>query len=464
MRIPTVAIVGRPNVGKSTIFNLICGERISIVEPTAGVTRDRVVRIVEVEGRPIELVDTGGIGIVDMDRLEDHVEQQIAVALAAADLIMMVVSVRDERTPLDETIAERIRGLGRPVLLVCNKADEEQYAALAGEFYSLGFGEPSILSATQAEGRSDLLERLVAMLPDFEGEAEGDDDDDGVIKIAVVGKRNAGKSTFVNALAQKERVIVSEIAGTTRDAVDVRFERDGEVYCAIDTAGMRKKRKVENSIEFFSQARTEQAIGRADVVIFMFDVEQTVSQVDKQLADVIATKKKPCVLVGNKWDLARKKIATGDFHEYLKDRLPGLAFSPMVFTSAIEQKGVWPVLEVARELYHQARIRVSTGQLNRVIQAAFSQLAPRMKGGVPKIYYATQASVAPPRIVLMVNKPAAFNEAYRRYLRNRLREKCGFAEVPIDLVLRERLTQYVVEERKERKERKRKGKRVRKTE
>jgi GTP-binding protein len=457
--VPVVAIVGRPNVGKSTLFNALAGRRISIVEPTAGVTRDRVTTWIEIGDRTVELVDTGGMGVVDVEDIRGHVEQQIRLALEAADVVVFVVDVRDGVTPLDGEVAERLRRTGKPVILVANKADAAHFEPYAGEFYALGFGEPYPLSALEGFGTTDLRDRIRERLPPAPEQGPAADD---VMKVAVVGKRNAGKSTFINALCREERMIVSDIPGTTRDAVDVRFERDGEVFVAIDTAGLRRKRSIENAIELFSQARTEEAIKRADVVIFVFDVTQEVSSVDKNLAHWIAENEKPCVLVGNKWDLARERILTGDFHEYLQRKLPRLQFSPIVFTTATQGKGVPQVLEVARDLYRQARVRVPTPELNRAIEDAMKVVAPRIgrEGVKPKVYFAAQTGVAPPSIVIFTNKPALFDERYRRYLSNRIRERFDFPEVPLRLVFRERLTIYDLEERQEREERLR-GKRRR---
>jgi GTP-binding protein len=397
-------------------------------------------------------VDTGGIGIVDVEDIRAHVEQQIVLALEAADLILFVVDVRDGIAPLDREVAERLRRTGKPVVLVANKADAAHFEPYAGEFYALGFGEPFVMSALEGFGTSDLKERIAGALPPA---AEGAEEPGDPLKVAVVGKRNAGKSTFINALCREERMIVSDIPGTTRDAVDVRFERDGEVFVAIDTAGLRRKRSIENAIELFSQSRTQQSIERADVVIFMFDVTEEVSQVDKQLASWVADAMKPCVLVGNKWDLAKDRIVTGEFHEYLQKRLPRLQFSPVVFTTAIEGRGVAQVLGVAGDLRQQARTRAATPELNRTFEDAMRVVAPRIgrEGVKPKVYFVTQTAVEPPTVVAFVNKPALFDERYRRYLVNRLRERFPFAEVPIRLVFRERLTIYDVEQRTERQER-----------
>jgi GTP-binding protein len=459
MRLPLVAIVGRPNVGKSTLFNALTRRRIAIVEPTAGVTRDRVTAEVELGDRQIEIVDTGGIGIVDEQDLAIEVESQISVAMGAADALLFVVDVRDGMTPFDREIAGRLRKLGKPLVLVANKVDSPKQEPLAEEFRQLGFGDPVLMCARQGHGREDLAERVLPLLPTEDELAgqRGRSGADAVMKIALVGKRNAGKSTFVNALCREERVIVSEIPGTTRDAVDCRFERDGQAFIAIDTAGMRRKKSVEDAIEFFSQARTEQAIRRADVVLFLLDVTKDISQVDKQLSDMIVRHTKPCVVVGNKWDLAEGRMTTGQFDEYLQKKMPGLHFCPAVFTKAILGRGVWQVLKTARELYRQAHVRAGTGELNRVIREAVEQVRPRAKRPRPgakhtrpRIYFATQTDVAPPTIVLMMNKPDLLSDWYLRYLTNRLRERFDFAEVPVRLVLRERETQYIGTERAER--------------
>jgi len=450
--IPVIAIVGRPNVGKSSLFNMLAGRRVSIVEPTAGVTRDRVTTWIEVDKRTLEVVDTGGIGIVDVAEVREHVEQQIKLALEKADVILFLVDAREGATSIDHEVAARLRGLNKPVILVANKVDEAHMEHLAADFYRLGFGEPVQTSAAQGYGRPEIFERLVPLLPKALDHAPTDES--GATKIAVVGKRNAGKSTFVNALCEEERMIVSDVPGTTRDAVDVRFESDGEVFIAIDTAGMRKKRKIENAIELFSQARTRQAIERADVVVLVMDVTEEVSIVDKQVGGWIEENMKPCVLVGNKWDLAKEQIVTGEWHEYVQKRLPGLQFCPVVFTSALQRKGVRQVLSVAKDLHRQSRVRASTGELNRAIDEAMKAVRPRAKDGVmPRVYYVTQTDVAPPTIIVFTNKPDAFDGRYRRYLANRIRERFDFAEVPVRLVFRERLTIYDDGERKEHAER-----------
>lgn len=448
-----IAIVGRPNVGKSTLFNALAGHRISIVEPTAGVTRDRVTAEITIDGHRVELVDTGGMGVVDDDTLSAHVAKQIELALGLANIIVFVVDIRTGLAPLDILVGKCLRKLQKPLLLVANKADHAQLEAEAGEFHKLGFGEPMRISAQHQRGVTTVKERLEELLS-ANDRPEGDAPE--VIKVAVVGKRNAGKSTFVNKLLGEERMIVSDVAGTTRDAVDCPFTLGGREFVAIDTAGLRRQRKVENAIEHFSLQRSHEAIERADVVIFMFDVTETISIVDKNLARVISDLHKPCVLVCNKWDLARERIDTGEFDGYVQKQLPELKYCPAVFICALENRGVRQALRTAEELYDQAGIRVATGTLNRIVTESMIKVRPRIKKTRPRLYFATQSSVHPPTIVLMVNKPKLFGVSYRRYLLNRLREHTPLAEVPIKLIFRERLSQYNAAERKEREKKQRK--------
>ncbi|HUR53575.1 MAG TPA: ribosome biogenesis GTPase Der, partial [Gemmataceae bacterium] len=294
MALPLVAIVGRPNVGKSSLFNWLAGRRISIVDPTAGVTRDRVSTVVSHGDRFFELMDTGGMGIQDVEDLTSDVERQIQVAIDAAAVVVFVVDVRDGVVPLDEEVARRLRAIEKPVVFVANKADTEKIGQLAGEFFRLGYGGPVSVSADQKLGKNELFDAIVAKLPPDTGELPPAD---AAIMLAIVGRRNVGKSTFINALAESERVIVSEVPGTTRDSIDVRFERDGKTFIAIDTAGVRKKTSIASGIEFYSAHRAERSIRRADVVLMFFDPRLRVSQVDKKLTDYILQLQKPAIFV-----------------------------------------------------------------------------------------------------------------------------------------------------------------------
>ncbi len=438
-RLPRVAIVGRPNVGKSTLANRMCGSRVSIVEPTAGVTRDRVAvpaRLSTADGeRWVEVVDTGGIGIVDRDDLGAQVEEQVEHALASANVVLWLVDVRDGITPLDQEVARRLRGVSLPVLLVANKVEGQRLAWDIDEFRRLGVREgPFAISAQNGEGLEPLYQRIVELLPPADGEEPLPTQP--VMKLAVVGQRNAGKSTFINRLAREERMLVSEIPGTTRDAVDVAFERDGENFVAIDTAGVRKKKSHQDAIEFYSDARAHKSIRRADVVILLFDVTRRLSAIDKALARYTVDHHKPVILGANKWDLV-KDLTPEDFRTYIDDQLPALSFAPISFLSAKEGRGVDSTLELARELFAQSQARVSTGELNRVLSRALEARAPTASAHAARIRYATQAETSPPTFVLFVNDKRHFTKDYLRYLANRLREELPFKEIPVRIVLRD---------------------------
>jgi GTP-binding protein len=431
-----VAIVGRPNVGKSSLFNWLAGRRIAIVDPTAGVTRDRLSTLLRADGRVFELTDTGGMGIQDVDNLTDDVERQIRLAIDQAAVILFLVDVRSGLVPLDETVAERLRRVGKPVVLVVNKCDTPQLEAQVGEFHKLGHGEPLPVSAQQNRGRQQLLDRLAELLPPAQESSAPADEEP--LKLAIVGRRNTGKSTFINCLAREERVIVSEVPGTTRDSVDVRFERDGRAFVAIDTAGVRKRRSVANDIEFYSLARAERSIRRADVVLLFLDAKDTISRVDKQLAEYVLAEHKPAIFVVNKWDLALASgVRTGEWADYLRKNFPSLDYLPIAFITAKSGKNVQQVLNLAQQLHKQAGARVSTGDLNRVLRWALEQTAPPMRQNRrPKVYYGTQTDTHPPTIVLMTNGPDLFDNTYLRYLEKTFRDQLPFGEVPIKLTLR----------------------------
>ncbi|MHC4661923.1 MAG: ribosome biogenesis GTPase Der [Planctomycetota bacterium] len=435
MALPTVAIVGRPNVGKSTLFNWVARRRIAIVEPTAGVTRDRINTVIEEDDLKFELVDTGGVGVVDSESLEEHIETQIEIALRNADIICFLVDVRDGVTPLDRKVANRLRELNKPVVLCANKADTPTLAEAAVEFFELGLDEPIIVSAKGRRGREELLEALAGKLSGFPpGDAAGE----AIMKLAVVGRRNVGKSTLINALAGEERVIVSEVAGTTRDSVNVRFEREGKPFIAIDTAGLRKRARTKDAIEKFSRVRTQASIRRADVSLLMLDAAAEIGAVDKKIARYLLSELKPFVIVVNKWDVA-KDAGTDAYAAYIADRLGGFDLAPVAFMSAKTGQGIWKVIDLAHELYEQAGVRVATNAVNRALQAALRKRSPKSHGGaLPKIYYAAQVDVRPPTFVVFVNKPGFFTADYIRYLENALREEFPFHEVPLKIIMKER--------------------------
>ncbi|MFT7670226.1 MAG: GTP-binding protein [Planctomycetota bacterium] len=436
--LPRVAIVGRPNVGKSTLLNRMCGSRISIVEPTAGVTRDRIAVPARLFNGAIEnwveVIDTGGIGIVDRDDLGPHVEEQVRGAIAMADLVLFVVDVRDGVTPLDKEVARRLRLIKLPVLLVVNKVEGQKLVWDSDEFLSLGVGEAAFsISAQNGEGLTELYEKIVELVPGTEFTERPVPDP--VMKLAVVGRRNAGKSTLINRLAQEERMIVSEIPGTTRDAVDVLFERDGRRFVAIDTAGVRKKSKLADAIEFYSDARSHKGVRRADVVVLLFDVTEKFSSIEKRLARYVIDHHKPVILAANKWDLA-EGFEPSDFAHYIADQLPGLAWAPVAYLSAKNGRGVEPLFKLAEELFESSSKRVPTGELNQVLKRALDSRSPSSRGHRASIKYATQAEISPPTFVLFVNDKRLFGKAYMRYLENRLREGLGFNEVPVRIILR----------------------------
>ena len=438
MSLPVVAIVGRPNVGKSSLLNQLARERVSIVDPTPGVTRDRVSTVCAEGDVYFELVDTGGYGIEDVDDLTEHVEHQIAQAVATAALVLFVTDVRAGVTPLDQEVASLLRRSPCSVQLVVNKCDSQDLDPLASEFHRLGFGSPLCVSAAHRRGRQDLIEIIIDRLGDL-GSTEPPEP---VMKVAVVGKRNVGKSTFVNALVGEQRVIVSEVPGTTRDAVDVTFEKDGRQLVAIDTAGVRKRTKMADNIELYSVARSVRSIRRADVVLFLIDAAVPVGQVDKRLARYIAEEYRPCILVINKWDLARGQAAAEDYGDYLSKVMPELDYAPLTFVTASTGKNVDATIDLATNLFKQARTRVGTGRLNQILADALEGHKPVRQRGekAPKVFYATQAGTAPPTIVLFVNDPRRISTNYRRFLLNRLRERLPFPEIPIRLFLRPRRT------------------------
>jgi len=434
MALAKVAIIGRPNVGKSSLLNALAGEMISIVEPTAGVTRDRVSTVIERNERYFELIDTGGYGIVDQDDLSHHIEGQIRQAIESADLVIFMVDIRDGMVPLDETIAQLLRKQNMDVVGVANKADNARMFSAAGEFSKLGFGEFLCISAKHNMNKAVLLDEIFERIEHVESTKPAA----AVMKIAIVGKRNAGKSTLVNAIAGTDRVIVSEIPGTTRDAVDVRFEKDGKAMIVIDTAGVRKKGKMADSIEFYSFVRATRSIRRSDVVLFLIDAELPVSQVDKKLARFIAEEHKSCILVVNKWDLAKDKAVTSDYEAYLTKILPGLKYAPIAFTTATEAKNIQSLLDLAAQLFKQTMTWITTGRLNKAFDIIKTERtgARRRKVGWPKIYYAAQIAVNPVTILMFVNKPELFDEQYLRFIGGRLRELLPIEEVPLKLLAR----------------------------
>ena len=431
MELPRVVIVGRPNVGKSTLFNALAGRRVAIEDPMAGVTRDRVSFVLGVGDRSVELVDTGGIGLVDETLLAEEIDAQIAVALQIADVILFVIDAKLGVTPQDAQVASRLRPLGVPVILVANKVEGPKDQAGVGESHALGFGEPSIVSAREKLGIADLTDRIMEQVGDAALAPMVPAD---VIRLSIVGRMNVGKSTLVNALVGSERMIVSEVPGTTRDAVDVPFEAVGRRFTAIDTAGIRKEKTISDSVEFYSQSRSMRAIRRADVVLHLVDATQDVSRIDRQIAGEVQALSIPCVLVVTKWDLARERAGTGAYEQYLREQLSGLAWAPIAFIAAPQGLNLRPLLELAAQLHDQAGVRVTTGELNRVLQRAWDKRRPKARAGrIGKILFASQVATHPPTIVLFVNDPGLFEDNWRRYLLHELQEQLPYAEIPVRL-------------------------------
>lgn len=463
---PQVAIVGRPNVGKSSLLNRLAGRRVSIVDPTPGITRDRVSAIVEIEppldtatGTPsllAEIVDTGGYGVYsaegarfddigeDLSILTREIEQQIDLAMKKADLILFAIDVQAGLTSLDETVASLLRkgGHADKVVVVANKADGEEWLPHAAEASRLGLGPAIAVSATSGFGVRRLFDAVYARTRDIAGDEQDGLRDPGKVEFtfAIVGKRNSGKSTLINALAGEERVIVSEIAGTTRDSVDVRFELAGHTMIAIDTAGLRKRKSMKEDVEYYASRRALAAIRRADVVMLLIDATEPVSQVDKKLTQELQEQFKPTVIVVNKWDLAEEKQAEPEkYFEYLERELRGLDYAPIVLISAKSGEGLRDLVAMALNLYQQASHRETTSALNDSIQGILEDRGPSSKLGTrAKVYYVSQVATNPPTIVLVVNDPGLFEGQYERYLLNRLREVVPFSEVPIRLLFRAR--------------------------
>ena len=435
---PLVAIVGRPNVGKSTFFNKISGKRISIVEDTPGVTRDRVYADVEWLGRKFTLIDTGGIDPRSEDVLLKQMRRQAEIAMDTADVICFFTDARAGLTQDDQEVAELLRKTRKPLLLVVNKVDHAGLNDDVYEFYNLGLGDPISISSVNMLGLGDLLEEIVKLLPPADPEEE--DEAEHVVQLAVVGRPNVGKSSLVNRLLGKERVMVSNIPGTTRDAIDSRFTApDGTEYNIIDTAGIRRKRVIEDeSLERYSVLRSIAAIKRCDVALMLIDAQDGVTEQDTKIAGLVHEEGKACVVVVNKWDAIEKE--TNTMEQYRKQVLEDLKFmdyAPVLFISAMTGQRVNTVLDMVSQVYAQYTKRVPTGVLNDVLADAQASLQPPATNGRRlKIYYGTQQHVAPPTFILFVNDEELMHFAYQRYLENFLRKTFDFTGTPIRLVLR----------------------------
>lgn len=443
MSIPKVAIVGRPNVGKSSLLNWLSGRLISVVDPTAGVTRDRVTWIMHEGDRYFELVDTGGIGIVDSDELAHDIEHQVHKGIRESDVVLMVVDARTGLTPLDEDVAARVHREGKPMLLCVNKCDSPRLEADADNFLTLADVPLVTTSVKAGSGRQALLDAILRLLPPRTDEESMEGDrllSPADLRLAVVGRRNVGKSTFINQLAESDRVIVSEVAGTTRDSIDIRFEMDDRCFVAIDTPGVRKRKSLANDIEFYGLVRAQRSIRRADLVLMFFDATRTISRVDKQLVDEISRHHKPCVFVVNKWDLALDEGMTSEkWANYLIRSFGSMRHVPIAFLTAKDGRNIRKLINLTQSVWKQANRRLTTGLLNRLLRQALEKNPPPIRRNRrPKIYFGSQVDCVPPTIVLKCNEPALFDESWKRYLLGFLRETTPFEEVPIRVFYRAR--------------------------
>lgn len=431
-----VAIVGRPNVGKSALFNRIVGARIAIVEGEPGVTRDRIYAQSEWDGRTFTLIDTGGIDLGAEEGFFALARRQAEIAVEEADVVLLVVDVRAGLVPADLEVAEALRRSNKPVLVVANKADDGNLALAASEFFALGLGEPIPVSAEHGRGIADLLDRLVVHLPSVAAEEDAGDD----IRIAVIGRPNVGKSLLVNRLVGEERSIVTDVPGTTRDAIDTRIERDGVRFTLIDTAGIRRKSRIQHAVERYSVVRTLRAIDRSDVCLMLLDATELVTEQDKRIAGYAHEAGKAMVLVVNKWDLIEKDATTiNRYEETIREQLGFLLYAPILFISAKTGQRVQNIFELAAYVADQHALRVPTGRLNEVLhEATFRRQPPTDKGRRLKIFYATQSGVKPPTFVLFVNEPKLMHYSYLRYIENQLRESFGFVGTPIVFRMRKR--------------------------
>ena len=435
---PLVAIIGRPNVGKSMLFNKLTGQRTSIVEDTPGVTRDRIYGDCEWCGRTFSLVDTGGIEPgTDSDMLK-FMRRQAEIGIELADAIIMVTDVRSGVTAADEDVATMLRKSGKPVALAVNKCDSigptnpDVY-----EFYSLGIGDLFETSAVHGHGTGDLLDWVLANIPEDSGEEEEDD----LIKVAIVGKPNVGKSSLLNRILGEERVIVSNVAGTTRDAIDSYFENDTGKYCFIDTAGMRRKSKVDDAIEKYSNMRSISAIDRADVCLILVDANEGVTEQDTKIAGLVHEAGKAAVIVVNKWDAVEDKETNTmrDMETQVRQGLSYMLYAPVVFLSALTGQRVDKLFQVIQDVYAQNTKRITTGALNSVLADATARVQPPTdKGRRLKIYYMTQASTKPPHFVIFCNDARLFHFSYQRYLENQIREVFGLQGTPVRITIRQK--------------------------
>lgn len=434
---PIVAVVGRPNVGKSTLFNKLVGERIAIVEDTPGVTRDRIIADAEWQNHHFTLIDTGGIEPHTKDDILRQMRVQAEVAIDMADLIVLLVDGREGMTASDLEVSNMIRKHSKNVLLAVNKVDSRNIEDNIFEFYNLGIGEPIPISAEQGLGLGDFLDKIIEGIKKFYDEEEQENDN---LKIAVIGKPNAGKSTLINKMLGHDRLIVSDIPGTTRDAIDSEVRCNGKDYTLIDTAGLRKKKKIYEDIERYSIVRAIAAVDRSDVVLILIDAEQGVSEQDTKIAGIAHNRNKPSIIIVNKWDVIEKETKTMDkMKRDIRDMLSFIDYAPMLFISAKTGQRVQKIYETIDYVKSQSEKRITTGKLNEAMAEFIMMKQPPSKSGRRlKIYYASQVSVNPPTFAVFVNDMSLMHFSYQRYLENRIRETFDFNGTPIRFFVREK--------------------------
>ena len=438
---PIVAVVGRPNVGKSTLFNKLCGQRLSIVDDTPGVTRDRIYGDCEWLNHNFLLVDTGGIEPHSDDIILSQMRRQAQLAIDSADVIVMVTDMTTGVVATDEEVAAMLQRSGKPVVLCVNKCDKVGEPPLEFyEFYNLCIGEPIQVSAVHGHGTGDLLDEVIKYFP----EEEEKDDDDDKIKVAVIGKPNVGKSSLINAIAGEERVIVSNIAGTTRDATDTIIENQHGSFVFIDTAGIRRKSKIDEAIEKYSVIRARMAVERATVCVIMIDAQEGFTEQDSKVAGIAHDLGKACIIAVNKWDAVEKDGKTMDsYRKKLMNDFSFMSYAPIIFISAKTGQRLDRLFELIKYVDEQNSMRISTGKLNDILAEATTRVQPPTdKGRRLKIYYMTQASTRPPTFVCFVNKKDLFHYSYQRYLDNRIREVFGLEGTPTKMLIRERESKY----------------------
>ncbi len=436
---PVIAIVGRPNVGKSTLFNKIAGKRISIVEDTPGVTRDRIFADGEWCGREFTLIDTGGIEPYSKEIIPEQMRLQAQLAIDMANVIIFMTDIRDGLTAADRDVCTLLQKSGKPVILTVNKIDTPGEPPLEFyEFYNLGIGEPFAVSSLHKMGVGDILDECVKHFPDFSSEKEDDS-----LKIAVIGKPNAGKSSLINKILGENRVIVSDIAGTTRDAIDTKYERDGVKYTLIDTAGIRRKAKVTDSLERYSAVRSISAVERCDVCILMIDASEGISEQDARIAGYAHDEGKASIICVNKWDLIEKdNSSVNKFTQEVRDKLSFMTYAPILFISAKTGQRIDKIFELTEYVSNQNSMRLQTGVLNDCLAEAVMRVQPPSdKGKRLKLYYMTQVSVKPPTFVIFVNDSTLAHFSYIRYIENCIRDSFSLNATPLKFIVRERSKQ-----------------------